>query len=149
MAGLKIVGEVLPHPDNRVELAEEPDALGLPLARVTFGYGEDDRKLTAHARRLMAEMLRAAGGADLFETTGTAHLMGGCPMGASHEDGVVDGAGRAWDCDNLWICDGSTMPTGGGVNPSLTIMANAERIADRIIAAGRRGELARVRTARA
>ena len=146
MAGLKMVGEVLPHPDNRVELAEETDHLGLPLARVTFGYGEEDRRLTAHARRFMAEMLRAAGGSDLFETTGTAHLMGGCAMGFSPEDGVVDGDGRAWDCDNVWICDGSTMPTGGGVNPSLTIMANAERIAARIVAAGARGELARVRT---
>jgi choline dehydrogenase-like flavoprotein len=40
-------------------------------------------------------------GADLFETTGTAHPMGGCPMGASPEDGVVDGGGCAWDSDNL------------------------------------------------
>lgn len=75
--------------------------------------------------------------------------MGGCPMGGSPEDGVVDGAGRAWDCDNLWICDGSTMPTGGGVNPSLTIMANAERIADGIVAAGQCGDLALLGQARA
>lgn len=149
MAGLKIVGEVLPDPDNRVELADETDALGLPLAKVTFAYGDDDRRLTAHARGFMREMLGAAGGSDLFETTGTAHLMGGCPMGFSPEDGVVDGGGRAWDCDNLWICDGSVMPTGGGVNPSLTIMANAERIADRLVADSRRGDLARVRRARA
>lgn len=149
MAGLKMVGEVLPHPDNRVDLADEADALGLPLARVTFAYGEEDRRLAGHARRFMAEMLRAAGGADLFQTTGTAHLMGGCPMGFSPRDGVVDGEGRAWDCANLWVCDGSAMPTGGGVNPSLTIMANAERIADRIIAAGRRGDLARLSRQRA
>jgi choline dehydrogenase-like flavoprotein len=42
---------------------------------------------------------------------------------------------------NLWICDGSLMPTGGGVNPSLTIMANAARIADRMCALRSRGEL--------
>jgi choline dehydrogenase-like flavoprotein len=145
MAGLKMVGEVLPHPDNRVDLAEETDALGLPRARVTFAYGEDDRRLTAHARRFMAEMLRAAGGSDLFETTGTAHLMGGCPMGFSPDDGVVDGEGRAFECGNLWVCDGSVMPTGGGVNPSLTIMANAERIADRLVAAVRGGARAAAR----
>jgi choline dehydrogenase-like flavoprotein len=52
MAGLKMVGEVLPRPDNRVELAGETDPLGLPLARITFAYGEDDRRLAAHARRV-------------------------------------------------------------------------------------------------
>ncbi|SDY87340.1 GMC family oxidoreductase [Citreimonas salinaria] len=132
MAGLKIVGEVLPDLRNRVELSDEVDELGLPLARVTFGYGENDRALTRHANGFMREMLSAAGARDLFETEGTAHLMGGCPMGFGPEDSVVDRNGRAWSCDNLWICDGSVMPTGGGVNPSLTIMANAARIADRI-----------------
>ncbi|TFL18472.1 GMC family oxidoreductase [Jannaschia formosa] len=134
MAGLKSVGEVLPDPDNRVELAEERDALGLPLARVTFSYGEEDRALSRHARAFQREVLEAAGARDLFETTGTAHLMGGCAMGATPSEGVVDGDGRAWSCPNLWVCDGSAMPTGGGVNPALTIMANAARIADTIIA---------------
>jgi choline dehydrogenase-like flavoprotein len=42
---------------------------------------------------------------------------------------------------NLWICDGSLFPTGGGANPSLTIMALACRIGDRIAAIAKRGEL--------
>ena len=142
MAGLKMVGEVLPNPANRVTLAKERDALDLPLARIDFSYAPEDRALGEHGRAFMREMLAAAGGDDLFETTSTAHLMGGCRMGFGPEDGVVDGEGRAFSCANLWVCDGSVMPTGGGVNPCMTIMANAARIADRITRRARRGELA-------
>ena len=62
-------------------------------------------------------------------------------MGFSSSDSVADGEGRTWDIQNLWICDGSLFPTGTGVNPSLTIMALACRIGDRIVAKARRGEL--------
>jgi choline dehydrogenase-like flavoprotein len=89
----------------------------------------------------MSAMLEASGGRDLFETESTAHLMGGCRMGFSPKDSVVNADGRAWDIDNLWICDGSLFPTAGGVNPSLTIQALASRIGDRIAALAARGEL--------
>src|SRR6185437_11868012 len=64
-AGLKIVGEVMPREENRVELAEEKDALGLPAARVTFGYCDNDKRLAAHALRFMRQALEAAGGSDM------------------------------------------------------------------------------------
>ena len=67
--------------------------------------------------------------------------MGGCRMGDDAETSVVDAGGRSWDIDNLFVCDGSLFPTAGGVNPSMTIVANSLRIADRIISLGRRGEL--------
>jgi choline dehydrogenase-like flavoprotein len=67
--------------------------------------------------------------------------MGGCRMGSDPSNSVTDANGRTWGIATLWICDGSLMPTGGGVNPSLTIMANAARIADRICEMGRRGQL--------
>jgi choline dehydrogenase-like flavoprotein len=124
-----------------VTLAEEKDALGLPLAHVAFGYSENDKRLFRHALRFMSAMLEASGGRDLFETESTAHLMGGCRMGFSPKDSVVNADGRAWDIDNLWICDGSLFPTAGGVNPSLTIQALASRIGDRIAALAARGEL--------
>ena len=77
----------------------------------------------------------------MYPTHSTAHLMGGCRMGDAHESSVVDAAGRSWDIDNLFVCDGSLFPTAGGVNPSLTIVANSLRIADRIIDLCRRGEM--------
>lgn len=67
--------------------------------------------------------------------------MDGCRIGDRPDTSVVGPDGRSWDIDNLFVCDGSLFPTAGGVNPSLTIVANSLRIADRIIALGRRGEL--------
>jgi choline dehydrogenase-like flavoprotein len=141
MAGLKMVGETMPRAENRVRLADETDALGLPRARVSFSMGENEKRMKAHARRFMGRMLEEAGGYDLIETGSTAHLMGGCRMGHDRDSSVTDADGRTWDVPNLWICDGSLMPTGGGVNPSMTIMANAIRIAGRIAALAARGEL--------
>jgi len=132
MAGLKIVGEVLPRDENRVELSDELDELGVPRARVVFSYCDNDKQLQQHAFAFMSRILSAAGGKDLFQHDDTAHLMGGCRMGTRPETSVTNPDGRTWDIPNLWIGDGSLMPTGGGVNPSLTIMANAARIADRI-----------------
>jgi choline dehydrogenase-like flavoprotein len=131
--GLKIVGEVLPDERNRVTLADEKDRFGLPIARVTFSYGENDKKLIAHALGFMRQSLDAAGVADLWdETDDTCHLNGTARMGDDPRTSVVNADCRSWDIPNLWICDGSVFPTVGGVNPSLTIQAIALRTADRI-----------------
>jgi choline dehydrogenase-like flavoprotein len=140
--GLKIVGEVLPDERNRVTLAAEKDRLGLPIAKVTFSYGENDRKLIAHSMRFLRQNLDAAGARELWdEPDDTCHLNGTARMGADRRDSVVDADCRSWDIPNLWICDGSVFPTVGGVNPSLTIQAIACRTADRIRALAGRGEL--------
>ncbi|MCB0326539.1 MAG: GMC family oxidoreductase [Bdellovibrionales bacterium] len=60
------------------------------------------------------------------------HACGTCRMGVNSLDSVVNFEGRVHDRDNLWIADASTFNSSGGVNPSLTIAANALRIADRI-----------------
>jgi choline dehydrogenase-like flavoprotein len=141
MAGLKIVGETLPDENNRVELSDEVDELGIPIAKISFSYSENDKRLYQHSLRFMRQALKAAGASDFTETESTAHLMGGCRMGTSSPDSVVNADGRTWDIRNLWIGDASVFPTSGGVNPSLTIYALAARMADRIAAMGRRGEL--------
>lgn len=140
-AGLKIVGEVEPQEQNRVELADETDQYGLRLPRVIFSYSENDRKLIAHALRFMGQALEAAGGRDLWHDNDTAHLAGTCRMGSDPSHSVVNPDGRSWDIPNVWVCDGSLFPTSGGVNPSLTIQALACRIGDRIAALARRGDL--------
>ncbi len=56
----------------------------------------------------------------------TAHILGGCPMGSSAADGVIDYKNAAFGYDNFLIIDGSTIPVNLGVNPSLTITAIAE-----------------------
>jgi choline dehydrogenase-like flavoprotein len=60
-------------------------------------------------------------------------------MASRPEDGVVDDDHRVFGIPNLYIVDGSTLPTQGAANPALTIMALAARAADRLIKLGRRG----------
>jgi cholesterol oxidase len=65
----------------------------------------------------------------------TVHPLGGCPMGASADDGVVDSGGEVFGSPGLFVADGSVMPGPVGPNPSLTIAAVADHIAQ--AAAGR------------
>ncbi|HDR8952980.1 GMC family oxidoreductase [Burkholderia vietnamiensis] len=140
-AGLKIVGETLPRADNRVTLADERDAFGLPVARLTYAYDDNDRRMIRHAFAQMDRSLEAAGARDIWhEDDDTCHLAGTARMGSDPATSVVDADCRSWDIPNLWICDGSVFPTVGGVNPSLTIQAIACRTADRIRTLVARGD---------
>ena len=62
----------------------------------------------------------------LLNKASTAHILGGCPIGLTAEDGVVDPRSRAFGYDDLYVVDGSIIPANLGVNPSLTITAMAE-----------------------
>lgn len=58
------------------------------------------------------------------------HILGGMRFGRSRDESVLDPDCRFWDLDNLYVTDGSFMPTSGSGNPTLTIQANAFRVAD-------------------
>ncbi|WP_407114498.1 GMC oxidoreductase [Bradyrhizobium sp. LMG 9283] len=60
------------------------------------------------------------------------HILGGARFASSRELGVLDPNCRVWDADNLYVTDGSFMPTSGGANPTLTIQANAFRVASHL-----------------
>jgi cholesterol oxidase len=64
---------------------------------------------------------------DLFDVPVTAHFIGGCVIGSSPERGVVDPYHRVWGYPGLHVVDGSALSANLGVNPSLTITAQAER----------------------
>ena len=68
----------------------------------------------------------------LFDVSSTAHILGGCVMGATADDGVVDFKGEVHGYPNLYVADGSNVPANLGVNPSLTITAIAEYITSQI-----------------
>ena len=61
-------------------------------------------------------------------------FIGGMRFGSDAADSVLDPNCRAWQFDNLYVTDGAFMPTSGGANPTLTIQANALRVADQLLA---------------
>jgi cholesterol oxidase len=63
----------------------------------------------------------------------TPHPLGGCNMAESPDRGVVDHAGRVFGYEGLYVADGAVVPEALGVNPSRTIAALAERIAEGIV----------------
>jgi cholesterol oxidase len=80
-------------------------------------------------RRIAEKHGGIAGGhvGDLIDAPFTAHFVGGCVIGPDASHGVVDPYHRAWNYPTLHIVDGSTITANLGVNPSLTITAQAER----------------------
>ncbi len=132
---LGALSELLPRPENRVTIASDvTDDHGIPVARMDYSQCDNDRKNIAFAKRTIREILEAAGAQDILAIDRYAHLVGGCRMGSDPERSVVDSDHRAWEVPNLFIADGSVMPTQGSANPALTIMALASRLAERLAA---------------
>jgi len=144
---LGVLSELLPRDDNRVTLADERDTNGMPVARLDYTQCDNDRANIAFAKRTLHDILQAADAQDVLTIDRYAHLVGGCPMSDSPETGVVDAAHRAWGVPNLFVADGSVMPTQGSANPALTIMALSSRLAG-LLAAKRVGRVGAQRPAR-
>jgi cholesterol oxidase len=76
----------------------------------------------------------------------TAHILGGVPIAADPDDGVVDTRHHVFGYENLMVCDGSAVPANPGVNPSLTITAMAERAMSHVPDGPNAGRVPKVRT---
>ena len=129
-------GECLYYSENRVELSEESDEFGVPRARVTFNFGDNERKMRDEMGSLARKILEAAGAKEIFIGSGNDHLMGGCTMGASADNSVVDANLKAYGHENLYVCDASVFPSSGGSQPSQTIIALASRLAEHLARKG-------------
>jgi choline dehydrogenase-like flavoprotein len=134
-SGLLVIAEDQPRPENRVTVDESRrDRFGLPQLRVRHAYTPRDetaaRLLVRHARRVLREA-----GARFTLVRGIetwSHALGTVRMGLDPHTSPLDGAGRFRGVDNLYVVDGSALPRSAGVNPSLTIAANALRVASLI-----------------
>jgi choline dehydrogenase-like flavoprotein len=127
-------------PDERNAVALDPqlrDARGLPAARLTYRWGENDVALAAAARNKAAEMMAASGARSVrIGLNYGAHAMGSCRMGRDAKTSVVNEFCQTHDVKNLYICDTSVFVTSAGVNPTLTAMAIADRAAKQILSMG-------------
>jgi choline dehydrogenase-like flavoprotein len=136
-ATVYVCGDDEPEEHNRVELdPDRLDAFGLPGVTTTYEQSQNSRRLTEAAIGRATELCMAAG-ADSVRDFGVApgfgwHLMGTARMGSDPATAVVDADHEAHDVPGLFVVDGSSMPTGGAVNPANTIQALALRAADRI-----------------
>ena len=136
VAGINVCGDCLPYEHNRLELSDELDDVGLPKPRVHFTMGDHERRMEAHADRVMRNIFDAAGARDTWSFSRSAHTLGMCRMGTDAADSVVNADGRSWDVPNLSVMDNSVFPSSLSVNPALTQMALSLRAADRFLARG-------------
>jgi choline dehydrogenase-like flavoprotein len=138
----EVFTEPLPRSESRVTLDPRvKDQWGLPVAR--FEHLPHAQDLEAN-RRLVEkglEVLKAIGGRHVRATRVGGHsywLQGGtCRFGADPKTSVLDRDCRFHAVPNLFVTDGSFMPTMGGVSNTITVEANALRVGDRIVALGR------------
>ena len=153
--GLQGLLEDLPMEANRIDLDPEvADKHGLPVLRITHRQHPNDLAMHRWYTERLLEVADAAGAVEKwvpdYDLTnlsekhamkGSGHFHGTCRMGDDPKTSVVDRWCRTHDVKNLWVVDGSFFPTSGGYNPTLTILANAYRVADHFIAEAKRQNL--------
>jgi choline dehydrogenase-like flavoprotein len=127
----------LPEEHNRVTL--DPvlkDSNGIPGAKIDYTIGVNTQRMMDHGIARATEILEAAGARHIYTSrtvlNSPGHMLGTARMGTDPERSVVNPWGRSHDVRNLFIVDGSTWVTGGGVNPTSTIQAVALYMADQI-----------------
>jgi choline dehydrogenase-like flavoprotein len=146
LTGLLTIAEDQPQFDNRIVLdTNRSDRLGLPRLAVSHRYSPRDRAAGAALDRAARAVLRGAGAWAFYQhrIRTFSHAVGTVRMGCDPRTSALDGYGRFRGIDNLFVLDGSFMPRSGGVNPSLTIAANALRAAACLIATRNRHETRR------
>ncbi|MFC8403192.1 GMC oxidoreductase [Streptomyces griseoincarnatus] len=128
-----IIGLVMQSVDNSLTTYLKPSGVGRGLLTARQGHGAPNPKqikaATDGASALAAE-INGFAGSNVGELTGmplTAHFLGGCAIGDSPETGVIDPYHRLYGHPGITVVDGSAVSANLGVNPSLTITAQAER----------------------
>lgn len=115
------------------------DKWGSAVAKVRIGYHPHDLKvgqyLTDHAERVLKHMGAKNIRSSVSGSPPQNLVAGGCRFGNNPESSVLNADCRAHDVSNLYVTDGSFMPTGGSVPYTWTIYANSFRVADKILGA--------------
>ena len=140
-------GTSLPMESNTIDVDPDvKDAWGMPAIRVTYKDHPDDLANARFLQDRADEVLQAAGALETWkvpvtESTIGVHLLGTCRMGNDPKTSVVDRYHRTHDIRNLFLCDGSSLVTGGRGQPTMTIQALAFRAGEHIARFAKRGEV--------
>ncbi|MFJ9693570.1 GMC oxidoreductase [Kitasatospora sp. NPDC101183] len=128
-----IIGLVMQSLDNSITVSLKKGPLGKPRLTSAQGHGEPNPTWIPAAEKgaqALADEINGFPGStvgEIFDIPMTAHFLGGCAIGDSPETGVVDPYHRLYGHPGISVVDGSAVSANLGVNPSLTITAQAER----------------------
>ncbi|MFC4503136.1 MULTISPECIES: GMC oxidoreductase [Streptomyces] len=128
-----IIGLVMQSLDNSLTTHLKPNGVGKGLLTARQGHGAPNPKqirAASEAATAIAADINGFAGSNVGELMGTpltAHFLGGCPIGESRETGVIDPYHRLHGHPGISVVDGAAVSANLGVNPSLTITAQAER----------------------
>ncbi|MFG2801496.1 GMC family oxidoreductase N-terminal domain-containing protein [Streptomyces pseudovenezuelae] len=128
-----IIGLVMQSLDNSLTTYLKPDGVGKGLLTARQGHGAPNPKqikAASQSASVIAADINGFAGSNVGELMGTpltAHFLGGCPIGSSRETGVIDPYHRLYGHPGISVVDGAAVSANLGVNPSLTITAQAER----------------------
>jgi len=134
-------GEVLPRRENRVTVEGTPtDQYGIPIARIEYKIGENERKMAEEMYDTAEAILRAAKAEILpfkrgsLDVAGSAiHEHGTCRMGDDPKRSALNGFCQSHEVKNLFVVDGAAFTTASEKNPTLTILALAWRATDYLV----------------
>ncbi|MFF7747693.1 GMC family oxidoreductase N-terminal domain-containing protein [Streptomyces sp. NPDC007971] len=128
-----IIGLVMQSLDNSLTTYLKPSGVGRGLLTARQGHGAPNPKqikAASQAASVLATEINGFAGSNVGELMGTpltAHFLGGCPIGDSPRTGVIDPFHRLYGHPGISVVDGAAVSANLGVNPSLTITAQAER----------------------
>ncbi|MBB5119557.1 cholesterol oxidase [Streptomyces eurocidicus] len=128
-----IIGLVMQSLDNSLTTYRKDKGIGKGLLTARQGHGAPNPTQIPAATRaatLLAQEINGFAGSNVGELMGTpltAHFIGGCPIGADPSRGVIDPYHRLYGHPGISVVDGAAVSANLGVNPSLTITAQAER----------------------
>lgn len=136
--GMGALVEQLPREESYIGLASErTDSYGMPVPRVNWSIDDRAYRTIERANEIQEAILHELG-ADVRwhvgpENTGPAyHHMGTTRMGKDPDSSVVDPSLKLHDLQNCWVASSSVFPTGGAMNPTLTIAALSLRVAEQV-----------------
>ncbi|HEY1052041.1 MAG TPA: GMC family oxidoreductase [Prosthecobacter sp.] len=143
-------GEMLPNKDCYCELDPNVvDQWGIPVLRFHWKWSDHEIKQAEHMQQTFAAMLEAMGGkpkpqsgADAIQKPGEIiHEVGTALMGAKASESVTNQYCQTWDVKNLFLMDGSVLPSNPDKNPTLTILALAWRSSEWLMEEMKRGNV--------